>query len=301
MNGHPRGPRVGVIGLGSMGGALADRLIDEGHAVTVWNRTTAKATRFGPSGATVAESAVDAARSSDILIVCLSDHAATMDVARGRGFAETLKGKALVQLTTMAPEESRELAAWSGTHGIDYLEGQILDYPEDVRAGRSTMAFAGPRPAFERCRGILESLAGRGPLIAETVGAAAMLDKALFEIHFPAYVGFLHGAAMCRSVGVSIEAYADLVLAAYFRSGVVEHQIEDLAARVKAGSYRDDVKAAIETYRAAFAKTVRASESLRLETRHLRAIDAIFTTAVGAGYGEQDLAALFETMQGRGA
>ena len=297
MNAKSMDRGVGVIGLGLMGSALADRLHAQGFLVVVWNRSAAKTERFAKAGVPVAASVADAALASDIIIVCLIDHAATMAAVAKRAVADALKGKVLIQLTTMTSDESRALAAWSGTHGIDYLEGQILDYPDDVRSGESTIPSAGPKRVFESCRSILEALAARAPHLSETLGAAALLDKALFEVGFPAYIGFLHGAAMCQAVGVPIEVYADLVIAAYFKSKVVEQELGELAERIKATSYAEGVKAALSTYQAAFAKTLSESEAMGLESGHLRAVDAIFKRAIAAGHGDHDFAAVFETLK----
>jgi 3-hydroxyisobutyrate dehydrogenase-like beta-hydroxyacid dehydrogenase len=69
--------RVGIIGLGNMGRALADALLASGFQVTVWNRTAGKADLLEQAGASVAASPAEAAERSDVLVVCLLDHAAT--------------------------------------------------------------------------------------------------------------------------------------------------------------------------------------------------------------------------------
>lgn len=183
---------VGVVGLGNMGSALADALIANGFDVTVWNRTPARVERFARAGAKVVANVADAARASRVVVVCVLDHAATMSVVTTPSVALALQGSALVQLTTMTSDESRAVNHWANESGVKYLEGQILNYPDDIRSGHGIIVCAGPKDIFENCRAVIEGMTGYAPHISETLGAAAVLDKALFEIAYPPFVGFLH-------------------------------------------------------------------------------------------------------------
>src|ERR1700754_595027 len=103
--------RVTVLGLGAMGSALAAALVKAGYPTTVWNRTPGKAEELVAQGATATDTAEDAVQAGDLVIPCLYDHASAHDVLDpliGR-----LAGKAIVNVTTTAPAESRELAAWA--------------------------------------------------------------------------------------------------------------------------------------------------------------------------------------------
>lgn len=286
--------KVGVVGLGLMGSALADALIAKGFDVTVWNRTLAKARRFAEAGVTVAPNVVDAARGADVLIVCLLDHEATMATVALESVANALRGKTLIQLTTTTAAESRALGAWAEAHSIAYLEGQILHYPDDIRAGRATIPCAGPRSVHARCAAVLDALAAKSPLLSENLGAAAIFDKALFEVEFPAYMGFLHGAAMCRAIGVPIATYTDLMAETCFASGMVERFARDFGSRAAAGNYANDVKATLDTYGSAFAKTIRESEALGIEARHLTGVAELLRRSIDAGHGSHEFAAVFE-------
>ena len=83
MTGKTPPRRVSVIGLGLMGSALAEALLNAGHEVTVWNRTAAKAEPLTAKGARAAASAAEALAASGVTIVCLTNHAATMEALNG--------------------------------------------------------------------------------------------------------------------------------------------------------------------------------------------------------------------------
>ena len=102
---------VAVLGLGNMGSALAEALLSAGFSVTVWNRTPSKSAPLVEQGARAAKSAAEAAQATNITIVCVTDHAATMSVIQNDAVVEALEGKLLAQLGVLTAEESRQIAS----------------------------------------------------------------------------------------------------------------------------------------------------------------------------------------------
>jgi 3-hydroxyisobutyrate dehydrogenase-like beta-hydroxyacid dehydrogenase len=191
---------IGVVGLGNMGSALASSLLERSHAVTVWNRTPEKADVFaGHEAVHVARSAAAVAARSDIVLACLADHGATMEVVATGEVAAALRGKLLLQTATVTSRESRHLSAWAGDNAVDYLDCQILDYAGDVRNGAGTIVCSGPRHLFDRHRAFLDKLAGKAVFVSETAGSAPALDKAVARLR----VWCLHGlpAGCCHVRG----------------------------------------------------------------------------------------------------
>ncbi len=113
-----------MLGLGAMGSALAAALVQAGHATTVWNRSPGKADDLVAQGARAAATAGDAVRASELVVVCLLDHASVRHVLDP--LADDLAGRAVVNVTTTAPEQSRESATWAADAGIGYLDGGIM-------------------------------------------------------------------------------------------------------------------------------------------------------------------------------
>jgi 3-hydroxyisobutyrate dehydrogenase-like beta-hydroxyacid dehydrogenase len=183
-----------------MGSALAASLLERSHAVTVWNRTPEKADVFaGHEAVHVARSAAAVAARSDIVLACLADHGATMEVVATGEVAAALRGKLLLQTATVTSRESRHLSAWAGDNAVDYLDCQILDYAGDVRNGAGTIVCSGPRHLFDRHRAFLDKLAGKAVFVSETAGSAPALDKAVARLR----VWCLHGlpAGCCHVRG----------------------------------------------------------------------------------------------------
>jgi 3-hydroxyisobutyrate dehydrogenase-like beta-hydroxyacid dehydrogenase len=139
--------RIAIIGLGRMGRAFADRLLDEGHQVSVWNRTPGRAGALQARGARVPGSADDVGEERDAVFLCLADDQSTLDVAAPKGKARVSWAQTLVVNTgTVAPEV---ITALAHAYGDRFVAAQIIGAPQAVRSGAATFIVAGPASARE--------------------------------------------------------------------------------------------------------------------------------------------------------
>ncbi|TMD98306.1 MAG: NAD(P)-dependent oxidoreductase [Chloroflexi bacterium] len=159
--------RIAVLGLGSMGGAIAGRLLDAGHEVRVWNRTPARAEPLTRRGAVLDASPGAAVGGVDVAITSLSDDEAVLGVVLGDdGVASCLPPAAvLVDCSTVSPETSRSLARAVGGRFVD---APILGAPRAVAAGETTILAGGDDTVVER----LMPLLGQLTVLAEAVATA---------------------------------------------------------------------------------------------------------------------------------
>jgi 3-hydroxyisobutyrate dehydrogenase len=125
--------RIGVAGLGAMGGAIAARLMEAGHQVTVWNRTAAKVKPLAEAGAEVADSPAAVAAASEGIITILTDGAAIEAVYHGPSglLSGDVTGKLFIEMSTVPAGAARQ-AAWA----------------DGRRACRRGARQADPRPAL---------------------------------------------------------------------------------------------------------------------------------------------------------
>ena len=280
---------VSVVGLGNMGAALADALLADRHRVAVWNRTLARCEPLQASGAEVASKLTDAVEVADVIVVCLLDDAATRSAFESGDALRRLRGKTLVQLSTITAEESRTFAELAAQHGCDYLDGSILGYPEMIRAGEGTIVYSGSAGVFEDCRTVLESLSGKTQLVSENVGAAPIFDKALYAWHYGSTLAFLHGAAICHAAGFDIGVYADEIAS---RDPARPTRSREFIARRQ----YDDPGCALEVEAAAYDHVLRVSEELGIDTELARTVKDYFERAIEQGHGAQETAAIFEIL-----
>ena len=287
--------KVGVIGLGKMGSALAEALLAAGYKITVWNRTREKAEAAVRAGAELAPSLLEAARSSDVLVACLTDHAAIKTVLMTDELGAALRGKILVNVTSMRAEKVREMARWTDMKGISLRKGNILTYPDDVRAGKSTMVYGGDKGVFEAVEPLLHAMGGRPVCAGDNPDDVSKIGLAYACFLYPAVVGFLHGAALCHRTGISIETYArDLVLPV-LKGPTLTGMLEHLTRACLARRYDENLQATLNIWNVS-ASSVRDFASHRLDPGLLSAVKAVLDRAAEQGFGEQDLAAVFEML-----
>ncbi|WP_332015508.1 NAD(P)-dependent oxidoreductase [Nocardia cyriacigeorgica] len=227
---------VTILGLGAMGRAFAATLLKGGRAVTVWNRTPGKDAELVAAGARSAASLTDAIAASPVIIVLLLDHAsvhATLDPV-----ADRLSGRAVINLTSTTPEESRASARWAAAHGIDYLDGGIMAVPPMIGQPGASILYSGAQTVFDEHRASLELLASAEYFGADA-GLASTLDFSLLSAMYGMFGGFFNGVAMTRSVGVSAQAYAERA-AAWVTA--MAQLLPDYGKFIDAGDYRDGVQ-----------------------------------------------------------
>jgi 3-hydroxyisobutyrate dehydrogenase-like beta-hydroxyacid dehydrogenase len=149
--------RIAIIGLGRMGRALAERLLDEGHEVSVWNRTPCRADALQERGARVMGSADDVGE-CDAVFLCLADDQSTLDVAAPKGEARANWAQTVVVNTgTVAPDVITALAkAYGGT----FVEAPILGAPQALSSGAAKFVVAGPASARAALVPVWKAFAG---------------------------------------------------------------------------------------------------------------------------------------------
>lgn len=169
---------VTMIGLGSMGSALASAFLANGHTTTVWNRSPEKVRSLAAKGALAANTVADAISASPLIVVCLP----TTEVVRKvlEPVAAELDGRVLVNLTTGTPGDARELAAWATGHGAEYVDGAIIALPAVIGTPEAMQYYSGSRDAFERHSSTLAAL-GTNRFVDDDPGAAEVHDLAMLS------------------------------------------------------------------------------------------------------------------------
>ena len=155
--------RIGVIGLGLMGQPISRRLLEAGHPLTVWNRTADKAKDLRAAGAAWAPSARTVAETSDIVITMVTDSTASEEVICGTGgvLEGARPGVILIDMSSIAPEMSRSIAARALARGIPMLDAPVTGAPRVAAEGKLGIMVGGPREIFEACRPVFEKLAAK--------------------------------------------------------------------------------------------------------------------------------------------
>ncbi len=153
--------RIGVIGLGVMGGGMASRLLDQGHRIVVHNRTAARTEPFAARGAEVAESAAALAAQVDVVLLSLASEAAVDEQLFGTdGVLAALPAHGIVMDTsTVSPDFARSVATRVAAQGRSAVDACIIGNGQHARDGELRFMVGGAAETFERLATVLDPLA----------------------------------------------------------------------------------------------------------------------------------------------
>src|SRR5512140_1774446 len=202
---------IGLAGLGAMGAAIAARLLEVGHQVTVWNRSAEKAEPLVAAGARVAKSPAELASTVEAAITILTDGAAIDAVYNGTSglLSGNVKGKLFIEMSTVAPKVEIELAAKVRAKGAAFVECPVGGSTAPARQGKLLGLMGGEPADAERAKPILNQLCRRlehcGP-----VGAGSAMKLAINLPLMVAWQAYGEAFAIARSVGWEPKRLLDL-------------------------------------------------------------------------------------------
>ena len=280
--------QVSVLGLGAMGSALAAALVKAGHETTVWNRSPGKADELVAQGATVAATAAEAVGASPVVIACLFDHASVHEVLDP--IAGRLAGRALVNVTTTAPAESREIAEWAAAARVEYLDGGIMAVPAMIGGPGSAILYSGSAEVFERHRPLLE-LWGETKYFGDDPGLASLYDLALLAGMYVMFAGFAHGAAMVAPAGVTATEFAGM--AGPWISAMTGG-LDSMAAVIDGGDYTVPGQS-LEF--SDLGKMVSASAEQGISTEVIDMVQGLIRRQIDAGHGQESFERIYESIR----
>jgi 3-hydroxyisobutyrate dehydrogenase len=172
--------KIGIAGMGRMGSAMAARLLKMGHEVTVWNRTAEKARALAAEGAKVAVTPKALAESVDLVITMLSDTSAAEATYNGTDglLAGNVKGRLVVEMSTLPPAAQQALAAKARARGASFIDCPVGGSVAQARDGKLLGFVGGEADDVARARPVLEQLCRRLEHVGP-VGAGASMKLAI--------------------------------------------------------------------------------------------------------------------------
>jgi 3-hydroxyisobutyrate dehydrogenase len=204
--------QIGIAGLGRMGAALAARLMEVGHTLTVWNRTPGKAKPLTDAGAKAVGTPEDLAEHSEVLITMLTDADAIDHVYNGEHglLAGDVTHKLFIEMSTVRPDIEISLAKVVRASGAHFVECPVGGTTGPARQGK-LFGFMGAEPGdAELAKPILDQLCRR----LEHVGPVGNGALAKFTINMPLmiyYQALGEALAMARPIGLAPERLMDMI------------------------------------------------------------------------------------------
>lgn len=279
--------RVGFIGLGTMGGAMAGHVARAGFPLTVWNRTPGKAQELMTLGVTEADSPASAAADADIVVVCVSDTPDVESVLFGdEGVAFGLgAGSLVIDCSTISPSATRDVARRLGEQGVAFVDAPVSGGSEGARKATLSI-FVGGEPAdVERARPILDTM---GSTITHVgpVGAGQAVKAVNQVILAAGYLGVAEGIVLAINAGLDPEQVAAALGGGAAQSWVLANR----SGRMIANEYPLGFKVALHR------KDLRIALDLARESGTVLPVTALVeqleTALVNDGHGDEDMSAL---------
>lgn len=290
MSAHSR-PPVTVVGLGSMGRALAEAFLDAGHPTTVWNRTSAKAAPLVAKGAVHALSIQDAVAASPLVVLCLTTYDDTISVLGTA--APSLPARALVTLNSGSPAGARRMNTWALEHGARHLDGAVKDVPSAVGGETTLLYYGGDRSVFSEFEGSLRVLGGDTVYLGADPDLAALYETAVGGTLLPALVGFFQGAAALQARG--LEA-ASMVRFSVKWFEMISSVLPVFADEIDRRDY-SEAASSVNLFLAGAAGDEEFGREAGLDVAWQQPFRELLRRAVEAGHGEHSISALAEVLK----
>lgn len=276
---------MGLIGLGNMGTAFAERLLQAGYPLEVYNRTRAKADALGGAGARPAETPRELASRVEVVLTSLPNDEAFETVAAevvGAARPETV----LVDLSTVSPTASARVAAQAEAASIDLVRAPVSGNPTVVRAGNLSVIVSGPRAAVERVDEVIRALGPTVHYVGD--GEQARVVKLAINLMVAGLAQLISEALVLgEAAGVSRAALLEVMGDSAVGAPFVKYKTEPLL--------RDDYSATFTTALMEkdidLALAVAEQEGVDLPLAH--ELKTLLRAAIDAGYAADDFIALF--------
>lgn len=280
--------KIGIIGLGEMGGAMMDRLLLAGSDAYGYNRTKEKAQRYVEKGMKLLKSPREVASACDIVITMVTNDHALQAVADGDDgiLAGLSSGKYWVEMSTISPDAIRELAKRVEPTGATLLDSAVLGSQLTVEQGHLLIMLGGPEEACERLEDPLSAIGPNVRRIGD-IGHAKVMKIALNLAMPVQMLALSEGVILAEKNGIDRKTALDMMLGGAVASPMLRYRAPFIMkmpekAWFDVGMMQKDVMLALELAR---------ESSVPLPTASVA--NEFLTSTKALGLGDRDFAALF--------
>ena len=281
---------ITLLGTGLLGRAVAERLQSVGHTVTVYNRTTTKALPLQACGITVVTRPEEAIAQADCVVLMLANAAAIRAVLLIPASLAVLRGKTVIQMGTIAQDESLALQTEIERVGGSYCEAPVLGSVAEAQAGTLLVMVGGTEGQFVQWGPLFRPLC-REPRLIGPAGKAASLKLALNQLIVAEISAFALSLGLVQRAGVPVETFMAILRESALFAPAFEKKLPRLLTRDYQHpnfSTRHLLKDA-ELF-------LREASGYALTTSSLEGIRPLLERSIEQGLGDSDYSAIFEVI-----
>ena len=274
---------LGWIGLGNMGNPMVKNLLKAGFRVTVYNRTKGKESELVSAGALVADSPKQLAESSDVIMIMVSDDNAVKQIFTEENglLSASLTGKLVIDLSTVSPQTSRELAALCQKENAGFMDAPVSGSVKPAQDAQLIIMTGGEEATFNKAKPIFDAI-GKLALYLGKTGAGSSAKLAINYFLGVTLQGFAETILFAQNLGIKQNDMLTIINEGACSSGVTKTKAQNIVNN---------------NYKAAFplkhlAKDLKLAHEQGLSTPLLSPLLNSYQDALKAGYGDDDVIAI---------
>ena len=284
--------KIGVIGLGMLGNAVALHLLDSNFKVTAYNRTKEKTIQLKEKGATIVESPKEVAENSELVIIVVKDANAVKQISfEENGIVKGTHEKLIVaDMSTIDPLESKTISKKFQDFNINKLDIPVMGGPNVAITGDLVMMVSGDKKSFEECEKVFNSIANKVFFIGES-GVAHSVKLAMnLQITMLA-LALAEGITLVKKSNVDPKIFLEILNSTYFKTGMSEKK----AYKMIDGEY--DATFTLANLKKDITTMTNAAKSLGIKLPMITKAEEVYENAIKEGLGEIDYTGIIEYLK----
>ncbi|HET7107714.1 MAG TPA: NAD(P)-dependent oxidoreductase [Candidatus Acidoferrum sp.] len=283
--------KLGFVGLGVMGGEMVNRLLEKGHSVTGYNRTRSKAEWLIKKGMKWADSPRAVAAETDVIFSMVTNSAGLGAVMNGPDgmIAAAAPGKLFVDISTVSPAFSREIAVKIREKGGDMMDAPVSGSVITLQEGKLSVMVGGRKETFEKVKPLLLDIGPKVTHVGENGLALVMKIGTNLSLAVQ-MLAFCEGVLLAEKSGIAREVAVDVLTHSVIASPMVQYRgpfvlKQPVEAWFNVNMMQKDMLLALELGR-----------QLDVPMPTTAVTNEFLTAARGMGLVEKDFAAMFEVL-----
>ncbi len=281
--------KIGIIGLGMLGNAVAMHLLNSGFNVTAYNRTKEKTIPLQEKGAKIVLTPKEVAINSELVIIVVKDAKAVKEISfEKEGIMEGIHEKLIVaDMSTINPSESKNISVEFLKNNIHKLDIPVMGGPNVAISGDLVMMVSGNKESFEQCKNIFETIANKvfflgSEGVAHSVKLAMNLQITMLAL------ALSEGITLVKKSNVDPKIFLEILNSTYFKTGMSEKK----AYKMIDGNY--DVTFTLNNLKKDIKTMTDTAKSLGVKLPMIEKAQNVYENAVKEGFGEMDYTAIIE-------
>jgi 3-hydroxyisobutyrate dehydrogenase len=275
--------KVAVLGTGVIGEPIARNLARAGFDVTVWNRTREKAEPLAEDGATVRDTAAEAAQEAEIVLTVLADADATAETVEEVTFADAA---VWAQMATVGVDGAERLAELAQEKGVAFVDAPVLGTRQPAEEGKLVVLASGPNEALDRCKPVFEAIGQNTRQLGPVPNGSKL--KMVTNLWLLAVTeGAAEAIALAEGLGLDPREFLATMEGSQIDTPYLHLKGEAMLERQLEPSFRLELAAKDS------ALVLEAAARAGVDARVARAVREAFERGIELGHGDEDMAAVY--------